>query len=431
MPPLAFVILLLCGLLILALPKKYAIIPILVGSIFVSMKARILLGTLDFTSVRIIVLFALIRGIFRGEFRALMLTKIDKTFLSFTIVCGAVYIIREGTIEAFVYRLGIAFSNIGFFISLRSYFDNLEDIKRTCIVMSVILFILGLTMSMERAAGRSVYTAMGSNYQLADREGKVRARGPFSHSSNAGIFTGSSLPLVAFLVIHNRLIFIMGIVGALTATIASNSSGPAMALLYSFIGLSFWAARKKMRLVRWLLLFGLIFLNLVMKAPVWHLMTKVGGLTGGGGWHRAAIIDKAILYFGDWWLMGTSFTAHWMPYALSETEADITNQFIRDGIDGGFISVILLVLVIVLAFKGVGIGLRALIDSTTEMNLLVWGLGVSLVSHVAAFFCTSYFDQVIVGWLLVLAMISSMTNVYFSFLFENDNETVDSEMVNE
>ena len=45
--------------------------------------------------------------------------------------------------------------------------------------------------------------------------------------------------------------------------------------------------------------------QLVMKAPVWAiLIARVSDLVGGGGWHRAFIIDVCIKNFGTWWLIG-------------------------------------------------------------------------------------------------------------------------------
>ncbi len=49
-----------------------------------------------------------------------------------------------------------------------------------------------------------------------------------------------------------------------------------------------------------------------MKAPVWFLIGHAGdALVGGGGWHRAEIIDAAVKNFGDWWLSGTDNTGGW------------------------------------------------------------------------------------------------------------------------
>ncbi len=103
------------------------------------------------------------------------------------------------------------------------------------------------------------------------------------------------------------------------------------------VGLSFWAFRSNMRAVRWGIVFLLVALHAYMKAPVWFLIARLGDAVGGGGWHRAALIDAAIRHFNEWWLIGTTYTAHWMPttLAISPNSADLTNQFISEGVNGG------------------------------------------------------------------------------------------------
>ena len=41
------------------------------------------------------------------------------------------------------------------------------------------------------------------------------------------------------------------------------------------IGLSFWPLRKEMRIIRWGFVLTLVALHLYMKAPVWHLISRV------------------------------------------------------------------------------------------------------------------------------------------------------------
>lgn len=416
MPPLALATLLTCGILILVLPRQYVLIPVLIGSIFVAMRVRVMIGQLDFYPIRILVLLLLARGLARSEFRSIALTKLDVSLIAFTLVCGLMYVIRVQTMSAFVYRSGIAFTTLGLFFPLRTLFRNLGDVFRYGKCLTIVLVLLAAGMTVESRLRKALFTPLGGGTVLAEREGGVRARGPFAHSSNAGIFAATSLPLVAAFAIQNKSYFAMGTAAAIAAVIASNSGGPAIALLYSAIGLGAWVFRNRLRTVRWTILIGLVLLHFAMNAPVWHLMTRVGHLTGGGGWHRAALVDRAIKHIPEWWLVGTSYTANWMPYARTADEADITNQFIRYGVDGGLISVILFTLVIVNGFKAVGSGLHHVATSTTEKKLLIWGLGASLLSHLAAFFCTSYFDQVQVAWILLLAIASSLTDRGFTYV---------------
>lgn len=279
----------------------------------------------------------------------------------------------------------------------------------------IVLAPLSIGMLGERITSRPMFTPLGGNSTLGVREDRVRARGPFAHPSSAGIFTATTVPLMAPLWFSNPTAAVAGVLCATVATVSSNSSGPLMAFVFSIVGIGAWIFRRHRRALRWSLALGLVVLDFIMKAPVWYLMARVGSAIGGGGFHRAKLIDVAIMHIGEWWLTGTSYTADWLPYARTATEADITNQFIRYGIDGGLLTVVLFGLVIASAFKAVGIGLKKVENRDLATQLLVWSLGAALVSHVAAFFCTSYFDQVLIGWHFVLAASSAMMTPSFSF----------------
>jgi hypothetical protein len=191
-----------------------------------------------------------------------------------------------------------------------------------------------------------------------------------------------------------------------------------MAYFAGILGLIMWRFHKSMRLVRYAILFALISLHMLMKAPVWYLMAKVGSLTGGASWHRSYIIDMAIKYFKEWWLFGTKDTTAWMPYHLpsskiesfatsSSSATDITNQFILEGVEGGFFSMLLFIIIIILCFRQIGILLQLNENQPFSKRIILWSLGASLFANVVAMFSCSYFDQLIFIWFLLLAMISS------------------------
>jgi len=145
-----------------------------------------------------------------------------------------------------------------------------------------------------------------------------------------------------------------------------------------------------------------------MKAPVWYILSRLSQLIGGSGWHRAEIIDQAISHFRDWWLVGTTYTADWIAYhsSIDPNNADITNQFVVEGVRGGIFKLALFILIIVLCFRSIGLAIKSLDDDKLTIKILMWALGVSLLVHVVSFFSVSYFDQIVVIWYLVLAMIS-------------------------
>jgi len=47
------------------------------------------------------------------------------------------------------------------------------------------------------------------------------------------------------------------------------------------------------------------------ESPIWFLIGRLSAIIGGTGWARSELIDQAIKHFSEWWLLGTTYTAHW------------------------------------------------------------------------------------------------------------------------
>jgi O-antigen ligase len=147
-----------------------------------------------------------------------------------------------------------------------------------------------------------------------------------------------------------------------------------------------------------------------MKAPVWYLIMRVSEVAGGQGWHRSYLIDQAIKHFNEWWLLGTAYCAHWMPYGhpLDPNKVDITNQYIAEGVNGGLLTMVLFIAVIVCCFQAIGLKMREIEKRSFEYKFLVWALGCSLFSHAVNFLSVAYFDQIFIFWYLTLALVASL-----------------------
>jgi hypothetical protein len=185
-----------------------------------------------------------------------------------------------------------------------------------------------------------------------------------------------------------------------------------MAVIAAIIGAMMWKMRHQMRYFRRGIVLSVVMAAMVMNAPVWYLIAKVSEITGGTGWHRSYLIDQAIKHFDEWWLVGTPRTAHWAPggqsLSIDSDNMDITNHFIYEGINGGIVKVGLFVALIVAAFKTLGAGARSDNALSAEMRKLYWFLGVCLTCHCVSFISVAYFDQMIIFWYWLLAVVAML-----------------------
>ena len=191
--------------------------------------------------------------------------------------------------------------------------------------------------------------------------------------------------------------------------ICARSSGPMLGLGLGLLSLTCWPFKLHTRKIRWGIVVTLVGLHLVMKVPVWFLLGRISDVVGGGGYHRAYLIDQFVNHTSSWLLAGTNDTRGWMATELVFGGADLTNQFVSDGVNAGLVCVILSIALLVRCFQGVGKAMTAIHGCLLEKEKLLWGLGSTLVCSIGILFSVTYFDQMHVVWYFLLACLASVT----------------------
>ncbi len=372
--------------------------------LIVPINQEIGIAGLNLYSLRILIVLGLLALLFTSRM-GIEVTKLDAIVIFWAIAKVMVFVILWQVMPAFVNMMGFLMTTLGIYLLFRATIASIEDIDEMVKVLAIACLIIASFMVVEQISGRNLFSYLGGLSEFTPvREGKLRAQGPFQHPICAGMFGATILPLFITQLLRGqkgKYLWIIGIVAALITVITSFSSGPLIACMAGIAGLAFWKLRRRMRLLRWSALLMVIALHLVMKAPVWALIGRVGIVGGSTGWHRVALIDKFVKYFGEWWLLGTKDTYHWG----FEME-DRINQFVSEGVQSGLIGLLLFILIIVFCYKIIGKSLWATGDRSEQ--LMIWGFGSSLFSHLVGFFGISYWDQQLVVWYLLLAMIAML-----------------------
>src|SRR5690606_24267277 len=162
---------------------------------------------------------------------------------------------------------------------------------------------------------------------------RLRCQGAFSHPIMAGCFWVGVLPWIGALWWAGpaaRVRALIGTTACLGIILLCASSTPIAGVLVVALAAAVFPFRAHMRKIRWAILLGIIGLEIVMKAPVYHLIARIDLVDGSTGYHRYRLIDAAVHRFGEWAFMGTRSTAHW-GWGL----ADVTNEYILQGVRGG------------------------------------------------------------------------------------------------
>lgn len=404
--PLSLTFALVSGFLMLLLPRRAAMVPLLFAVVFIPLQQRIVIFTLDFFVLRILVLFGWIRVMMRGEFQGLVLNRIDKLMLLWALSSIVMYTILWRTPGAFINRLGISFDIIGVYFLTRFLVRDMNDIVWVIKTLAVVSIPVAAAMILERSTGRNLFSYLGGvpEYTII-RDGKLRSQGAFSHSITAGSFSASLLPLfwaARKLGKRRHALMYLGIATASLITISTSSSGPALAYIAGVIGIFLWHFRKRMRQIRWVFVLTLVGLHIVMNAPVWALMLRVKIFGASTAYHRYRLFDQFVNRFSEWAPYGVKSTASWGFWLF-----DVTNHFVRIAVDGGLITLVLFIAILTYCFKSVGKTLQSG-HFSADNEKIAWALGASLFVHVISFFGVSYFDQIRVILYLNLAMLGTL-----------------------
>jgi hypothetical protein len=399
---------------LLILPRRYAIAPIIICACFMTLGQTVVIFGLHFSVLRILILAGVLRIIFKREYASITGLKIDKLIVGWLIISLVVNTMLWQTMDALTFRLGFTYNALGLYFIFRSIIRDMDDILRAVKILILAIIPLTVIMTNEYVTGKNLFSVFsGVPEYTGIRDGRFRCQGPFRHPILAGTFGATATVLVMSLWFEksiSRALIIWGFISTLIITFISVSSGALLALGSALLSSLLWPIRKNMRIVRRGLLCGVIILHLLMKAPVWYLFAKLSNVFGGGGWHRSFLIDQAISHFSEWWLFGTKYTANWMPYVLANNpdSADITNQYLLEGINGGAVTMILFISIIVAAFRIIGNSREKMSTMSNNHEKIVWLLGASLIAHVVSFISVPYFDQMIVFWYMLLASIATL-----------------------
>lgn len=369
----------------------------------------LMVGPAHFTIVQILITVGMIRVLSRGEWIAGGINHVDR-FL----ILWAIWMFGSSafhTSDAWVYRAGILWTNLGSYFLFRIFIQNDEDIKSVFKVLCVLLVPIAILMILEKLNGKDYIAALGGVSVIPNfREGHFRAQGAFAHAILAGTTGAGCFPMALYLWKNHRKLSLLGLFGAGGMIFSTTSSGPVMMLFFSIFGLLLWKVRRYLRAFRWFAVIAVIVLDMIMKAPVYFLMSRIDISGGSTGYYRAQLIRSSLEHLHEWWSVGTDYTRHWMATGVpaNDQHADITNHFLAMGVSGGLPLMFLFIIVLVVAFNRVGKVLRENENASTERCYLIWTLGATLFGYVWVFFSISLFDQSVVFFHLILASISAV-----------------------
>lgn len=394
---------------LLALPRRWAPLPLLVGACYMTLGQIINVGPLHFNIIRLLAVVGVIRILIRHERPLGAGNGLDRVMLAWALWALMSSAFHEA--GALVFRMGLVYNTLGIYFLIRTFCQDEENLTHLIKITAVVLLPVAIEMTLEHLTGRNFFAFLGGVPEsVVTRDEKFRAQGPFVHGILAGTVGAVCFPLMFGIWRKHGLAAKLGAAACIVIVFASNSSGPLMSLIFATLALIFWKWRHLTRKMRIAAVFAYIFLNLIMKVPAYYLLARID-LTGSStGWHRAELIHTSIEHLNEWWFAGTDYTRHWMPTGVSwnENHTDITNHYLQYGVLGGLPLMGLFICALAVGFLYVGRYLRRRPPSSLSEQFTVWTAGVGLFTHAATCVSVSYFDQSFVFLFMNLAILGSL-----------------------
>lgn len=413
--PIALLLLVVLSVVMMQARRQTAVSAMLAIAAFLPLGQQVVVLGFHFTFFRILILVGMARLLTGGETRGVTYNRLDKLVVVWALVGFVCGFLRKPEAWAGASCLGALYNNLGAYFLFRFLIRSPADIVVHLRFLAWAGIVIGLAMSWEVISHKNLFYIFGGVPEfVVERDGRLRCQGPFAHPILAGTFAATLFPLMVGLWQQGgpkKRLAIPGIISSAFCTLVAASSGALLTCLAAMIGFGLWSMRNRMQVFRRGVVVLIIVLSLTMQAPVWYLIAKVSDVFGGTGWFRSYLIDQAVGHFTQWWLIGTSYTANWAPsgqvLTVDPDNMDITNHYIAQGLYGGVLGLGLFIAMIVTCFKVIGRAWRAGEAMLLEPKLL-WALGVCLACHCTAFISISYFDQMQVFWLWLLAAISAL-----------------------
>lgn len=379
-------------------PRRYLLLPYVIGACFAPADQTLMVGELNFQVLRILVVVGMLRLALRGEIVAIRWNRFDKLVLAWFVIGSMVYVAQWMSFGAFINRCGRFVEWLCLYWVFRQTVRSWNDLRFAYVALAFCALALLPFVVLEYIQGANPFAVLGR--VVTDiREEKYRCQATFPHAIMMGLFWATLVPLfVGFARQRVQYRWVLwGAAGASALMIwMTASSTPILTVAAVGALLLAFPLRRYAGAASWGVLGLTIFLQCVMKAPVWHLVSRVSVVPGSTGWHRFYLIDESIRHFREWMLLGTRNTGAW-GWGLE----DVTNQYVLEGVRGGFLT---LVLFCVILYVGARAALRLSLRSRDRNeSYLAWGIFVTLIAHGVSFIGVSYFGQIAMIWYLLLA----------------------------
>ena len=396
---------------IISVNKEKIIVPIIIAMFFLPADISIKFGQFNFYAIRILAIVGIAKLYFTTKNIFFQFNTIDNLFFIYNIFGTIIYIFASYNIlGAFIFKSGESIDSILLYTVFRHIILSKESLKLIIKTFFICVIILLPFAIYEFYTANNLFSIVGRN-AISIRDGEIRASCTFSHSILFGSFAAATIPILWANYVSDRSIKsfykIIPVLCCIFYIYACSSSGPVIALVVTVLLLFFFKWKEYGPEFAWLVSISALFLHFIREKPLWHfLFVRISIKQSSTGFHRYLLIEAAIKEFWNWWLLGYGDRGpQWHLKYWSYNHAkftDVTNQYIFEGVNGGFITMLLFLFLCSKAIKTLW---SFSISQSNKMDQwLIWGFFVMMISHCVSFLSVTYFGQITMLFYLTIAV---------------------------
>ena len=214
------------------LPRKYVILPVLLGILLVPSGQNVNFG-IHFYIYRTIIMAGWIRlCVSKSVSREVLaggFVKLDKVFLLWAIYRSLAATLQFLQVGAVIYQVALLVDSVGGYFLFRCLIRDEYDVRRVVKSFAVVAVISSFVMANELRTGQNILGLLGGiGLVSAVRNGRIRAQGVFQHAILAGSFGATVFPMFLWLWKRgrDRLVAVVGAVSSSIMVFACASSTP-------------------------------------------------------------------------------------------------------------------------------------------------------------------------------------------------------------
>ena len=368
--------------------------PILFLCCFIAPAQRIIIGSIDFSFLRILMSIAMVHLALSGAWAKYRVHLIDKLFVLSACV-PVVLCLARGQTNMLMFHIGAGGDVVFCYFFARLTINSLEDIRYFATAAAVISVPVALMFMIENLTQRNPFAIFGGVHEITRmRSGKLRCQGSFAHPIIAGLWWVTLLPIIVSLWwsrFKSPSCGILAVVGGICAfaiILFANSSTSTSTVLLLIIMVLLYGLRKSFGYLAWCVLGTCVFLHVISQSGLHHLLfARFSVVAGGTGYHRFRLYDAAMDQFSSWFLIGQSSTRGWGWHL-----EDVTSELVSAALYGGMLGLILYVTFLT---WGVRTAWKVVLQSEHDRRLrfTAYAIGMAMLSLSVNGLGVSYFGQ--------------------------------------